>query len=226
MTKINVTTIGAIAVAPIAAGASGQIVYTELGPITGNISIGGPMSSSTTLGLDFNNDNSDDMRIRRNISSGQVKLYIDGDSANGQGANSEDEIIAEPTSVDGLNPVALEAGDLIDGSANFRFASNDLGSAGESDIWRSTGTGLFPVDSVERFIGVRTVLDGNTVFGWIGIVLTSEQTGTGGFVTGYVSGHAYEASGGPIVAGAIPAPAGAATLALGGLAFAGRRRVG
>ncbi|MEN0021563.1 MAG: hypothetical protein AAF747_11865 [Planctomycetota bacterium] len=219
MSKTPITTIGAIAAAPFATAASGQIVYTELGPVSGDLS-GANAMGSIVLGIDFNQDTSTDMNIRRQI-NGAAKLYIDGDAGSSQGNNDEDEIIT--SSPGDLNPTPLLAGDIIDGTANFRFASNNNGGAADSDIWKADGSGSFPVDGVERFIGVRTVLDGNTVFGWIGIVLLSED---GNSINGFVSGHAYELSGGPIAAGAIPAPAGAATLALGGLALAGRRRVG
>ncbi|MEM8756677.1 MAG: GC-type dockerin domain-anchored protein [Planctomycetota bacterium] len=186
--------------------ANGQIEVVDLGPVDGDISISGS-NATGAIGLDFDSDGVVDMRIRRNLSSGRLKLFVDGDSANGQGNNEEDEIIAF---AGGLNPIALSAGDLIGPSpaaGEFTFASNDNGALGNSEIWAaesgaSSSEGDFPVDGVERFIGVRTVLDGTTHFGWIGIVLDEEQFSPLTFMNGYVSSIAYNTvPNEPIVAG-------------------------
>ncbi|MEM9167956.1 MAG: hypothetical protein AAGB48_13140, partial [Planctomycetota bacterium] len=153
-----------LAGAPLAfaGAANGQIVFTPLDPVSGDISFPG----AATLGIDFDQDSVTDMRIRNNLISGQAKVFIDGDEANSQALNDEDEIF---TALGGLNPLPLAAGDLIDDTPDLGEAwtlASGTGGNTTSDIWRSTGTGSFPVDGLERFIGVRTVLNGNTHYGW------------------------------------------------------------
>ncbi|MEM8756679.1 MAG: hypothetical protein AAGF47_02730 [Planctomycetota bacterium] len=210
-----------LAAAPLAAvagGANGQIVYTELGPVVGDISYPG----ASTLNLDFDQDSIADMRIRQNFISGQAKVFVDGDASNSENGNAEDEVF---TALGGLNPLALSAGDLISDTPGlgqaWTFASND-GQSGTSDIWRSTGSGDFAVDGLERFFGVRTVLNGNTHYGWVGVVLNSED---GLEMDGFITGYAYNSvPNGFIEAGQIPAPGVGAVGLLGGAMLARRRR--
>lgn len=222
MSEQKTLTVGKVmAAAPLAAvagGANGQIVYTELGPSLGDISYPG----APTLNLDFDQDSIADMRIRQNLISGQAKVFVDGDASNSENGNAEDEVF---TALGSLNPLALSAGDLISDTPGlgqaWTFASNDGGS-GTSDIWRSTGTGNFDADGVERFFGIRTVLGGNTHYGWVGVVLNND---TGSSVDGFITGYAYNSvPNGFIEAGQIPAPGVGAVGLLGGAMLARRRR--
>ncbi|MEM8756678.1 MAG: GC-type dockerin domain-anchored protein [Planctomycetota bacterium] len=159
--------------------------------------------------LDFDGDGVEDLQIRTRQFDNLLKVIVDGDADNSQANNEEDEIIAFPGS---LNPIALTAGDRIGPSPSegaFVLASNDMGQLGDSNVWRAftdppatSSEGDFPVGGEERFIGVRTVIDGNTHFAWIGIVIDSETFSPDIGVNGYVSAIAYNTvPGEPITAG-------------------------
>jgi MYXO-CTERM domain-containing protein len=106
-------------------------------------------------------------------------------------------------------PAALTAGEVI-GDPGSTFASTYdavLGTAGGGD-------GNFSVDDIinPQYLGVRFQLTsgGPTYYAWIGIDITDSSN-----ATGVITQYAYEDSGGSIIAGQIPEPAGLALLALG-----------
>ncbi|MEM9167958.1 MAG: dockerin type I domain-containing protein [Planctomycetota bacterium] len=175
--------------------ASGQITTTELGPVDGDISISGS-NATATLNIDFDGDSVAELRVRRNLLSGRLKLFVDGDASNSEGFNDEDEIV---TSSFSTNPLALNSGDLIGPTApagRWSFASNNAGGLDESEIWSfqqggSASEGEIPVDGNEYFIGVRTIIDGNTHYGWIGLILESETFAPLTSMDGYVTAIAY-----------------------------------
>lgn len=73
------------------------------------------------------------------------------------------------------------------------------------------------------FLGVRFLIGGQMKYGWIdvGVRPATTAAGSGGI---FFYGAAYESSGGPIAAGAIPEPGTLAMLALGAAGILGRRR--
>jgi hypothetical protein len=80
-------------------------------------------------------------------------------------------------------------------------------------------------DNLNKFLGVRfkkSASDTNFVFGWVNFsIVYNTDTDTIDRFT--VHSWAYDDSGAPILAGAIPEPSGLTMVALGGLAVAGRR---
>ena len=114
-------------------------------------------------------------------------------------------------------PAALSAGTLI-GDGSLYSSTYDATLANQGD-----GSGNFAVDNIDgnpQYVGVRFQLTpaGPDYFGWIGVDITNASD-----LTGRVTSFAYEDSGNPIAAGAVPEPAGLALLAA-GAAFLLRRR--
>ncbi len=73
------------------------------------------------------------------------------------------------------------------------------------------------------FLGVRFLIGGQTRYGWLDVEVRPSTTagGSGGI---FFFGAAYEASGGPIAAGAVPEPGTLAMLALGAAGLLRRRK--
>ncbi|MEM1072439.1 MAG: dockerin type I domain-containing protein [Planctomycetota bacterium] len=195
------TGVGLLAGTPLAfaSTAHAQVAYTELGPVSGDFSAQSVDGfTSLAVPLDFDGDGVEDLQIRTRKFDNLLKVIVDGDESNSQANNDEDEIIAF---TGGLDPIALSAGDLIEQSpaqGEYVFASNDDGLLGDSNIWTAftdppatSSDGDFPADGQERFVAVRTQIDGNTHFGWIGIVIDSETFSPVIGVSGYVTGIAY-----------------------------------
>lgn len=115
-------------------------------------------------------------------------------------------------------PAALAAGTIIGPASTYSTTYDaDLSNQG-------TGAGNFTADNVTgnpQYVGVKFQLAsaGPTYYGWIGVDITNSTDRTG-----LVTGYAYENTGGPIAAGAVPEPAGLALLALGAPFLLRRRR--
>ncbi len=111
-------------------------------------------------------------------------------------------------------PIArLEPGYLIEASSP--FGTNGGGTLAMPTYLPAPGPILA---NSENIVGFRRVSNGQTLFGWMSIFVGSDM------LTRSLTGIAYEDSGGPIVAGAIPAPGAIALLGLGGVLGARRRR--
>ncbi|MEX2218893.1 MAG: hypothetical protein WD749_09045 [Phycisphaerales bacterium] len=128
----------------------------------------------------------------------------------------------------------LNAGDLIGptapgaGNSWRNPAQVVLGSfyrsGGVPSPYGGFSTGTVPSASIVRgFVGFRFTIGGNTRYGWLDVEVRGADTtaGSGGM---YFFGAAYEDTGDPIPAGAVPAPGSLAALALGAAACARRSR--
>jgi hypothetical protein len=114
-------------------------------------------------------------------------------------------------------PSALTSGTLIG-------PTSPIGSEYDGTLINTAGAGEWAVDSIvgnTQYVGVKFKLAeaGQDYFGWVGVDITNPND-----LTGVVTGYAYEDSGGPIAAGAVPEPSGLALLALGAPFLMRRRR--
>lgn len=221
----------ATAAAAAAAGsAQADIVYTELGPTAGALNAAGDI-----VGIDFNQDGVREVEIQYTEPvTGNLNIKIEAFPVTGLD-NVTDEILVDSTQAAGIanNPLALQFGETIDANEVPTRAWEFVGRVGpdstsSSGISGSNGGGNFRFGDPEQFIGVRTIIDGNTHYGWIGIVITDEfNDGVDPLndrLSGFVTGYAYESRAGVgIAAGAIPSPGAAALLALGAVGLGGCR---
>ena len=118
---------------------------------------------------------------------------------------------------DGGAPAALQLGDPIGPGSTFA-------NSYDADLVNTGGTGAFTADNIEgnpEYVGVkfRLVDGGPEFFGYIGVDITDAND-----FSGRVTGFAYEDTGGPINAGAVPEPVGLGLLALGAPFLLMRRR--
>lgn len=121
----------------------------------------------------------------------------------------------------------FQAGDVI-GPAE--FFSNDSGDSGAGNYRNNlaglpeAGGGLFSTDDTLQYIGFSWDQngDGVTEYGWIAIRMTDPTSPTGRLL---IETAAWDNTGAPIVAGAVPEPAaGLAVLAMGAVGLLRRRQ--
>ena len=197
--KLAAYTAGAAAASLAAAESADAAIITRQGA---------PLTSGSTINLDFGGTPDDEYRINHATGPNRVVL--------------KDSTVATTTNayVTALNnaPAALTAGTIIGPASDF--------STTYDGVLRNQGTGEgnFTADSVAgnpQYIGVRFQLEpaGTPYYGWIGFDITDANN-----LAGVVTGYAYENSGGPIAAGAVPEPAGLSLLALGAPFLMRRRR--
>ena len=209
----------------LAGAASGQIEFTPVGPVDGLLDGDGDGVAS-----DFNGDGVREVEVfYEEPAAGNLNIKIEAFPDTGT-SNVTDEILVDPTGAAGNanNPLALSLGEPIDPNETatraWQFVGRTDAGTSPSGISNSNGGGNFRDVGVEEFIGVRTIIDGNTHYGWIGIQITALDDANDA-LTGFVTGYAYETT--PdlgIAAGAIPAPGTAALLALGAVGVSSRKR--
>jgi hypothetical protein len=127
----------------------------------------------------------------------------------------------------------LNSGDLIGPTFSPPTVWKNVGQVILGSFYRFSGVispyggfaaGSTPSSSVVRgFVGFRFSIAGATRYGWLDVEVRGSSTGanTGGM---FFFGAAYEDSGQPIQAGAVPAPGSLGALALGAVACARRSR--
>ncbi|MEM1011183.1 MAG: PEP-CTERM sorting domain-containing protein [Planctomycetota bacterium] len=243
--KLNTARLGTYAASAaalsIAAPASAGIVFTEVGPVDGALFNGPNVAGQGTsnggndiiIPIDFDQDGTAEMEVvYEEPVTNNLNIKIQGSPTNAVG-NAEDEIVVDRTQAAGNanSPLNLQFGDTIDASLtsperSFQFIGLTDSGNSPSGISNSNGGGNFDLlDPIApEYIGVRTIIDGEQHYGWIGIVIT-ERDNTNDVLTGFVSGYAYnDVPGAGIKAGAIPEPTSAAVLALGAAGLASMRR--
>jgi hypothetical protein len=170
---------------------------------------GAPLTSGSTIDLDFTGSPEDEFRINHATGPNRVVLK---DSEQAGTTNAY---------VRALNgaPAALPVGTIIGPDSD--FSSTFDGTLRN----QGTGEGNFTADNTDgnpQYIGVRFQPDvgSPTYYGWIGFDITNATD-----LTGRVTAYAYEDNAGvPIAAGAVPEPSGLALLALGAPYLMRRRR--
>lgn len=215
----------------MAAGASAGIVFTPVDPLTGTLENAGDI-----VPIDFDGDGNREVEIQYTEPvTNNLNIKIEAFPDTGT-PNVTDEILADPSQVAGnvSNPLALAFGEDIgpDETATrawqFIGRTNAGSGTSPSGISGSNGGGNFRFGDPEQFIGVRTIINGQTHYGWVGILITDELDGPTpdqDRLSGLVTGYAFESQPNvAITAGAIPAPGAAALLALGGLGLGTRGR--
>jgi MYXO-CTERM domain-containing protein len=166
--------------------------------------------TGSTNNIDFNAAGNEEYVIGHRTGPVRVQLLKDDQTL---------DINAYRIAAGNNNPAALPAGTIID-SAGTYANTYDATLANQGD-----GTGNFTIDNIDgnpQYVGVRFQFadpGGTPFFGWIGVDITNATD-----LTGRVTGFAYEDTGGPIVAGAVPEPAGLALLALGAPFLLRRKR--
>ncbi|MEM7807125.1 MAG: PEP-CTERM sorting domain-containing protein [Planctomycetota bacterium] len=241
--KLNTARLGTYAASAaalsIAAPASAGIVFTEVGPVDGALFNGPNVANAPdqAVEIDFNQDGVAELDVSYDEPiTGNLNIKLNGSPDDGS-SNNEDEIVVDKTLGAGFanNPLNLPFGDLIDGSLTapektFQFIGRTDSGTSLSGVAGSNGGGNFQfTDGVTPdYIGVRTIIDGQQHFGWIGIVITDQFDGptpAEDRLEGFVSGYAYnDVPGEGIKAGVIPEPTSAAVLALGAAGLASMRR--
>ena len=219
-----VTTVGAAAGA-----AQAGIVNTPQGGSDGLLDNAGDI-----VPIDFDGDGNREVEMQyTEPATGNLNIKIEAFPET-DASNVTDEILVDPTASAGNsnNPLALAFGELIDEvdtiNPGWQFIGRTDTGTSVSGVSGSNGGGNFRFGDGEQFIGVRTLIDGNTHYGWIGVIITDEfndgSNPANDRLTGTITGYAYEST--PnlgIVAGAIPAPGAAALLAIGAMGMGGRR---
>jgi hypothetical protein len=173
---------------------------------------GAPITSGSTINIDFDASGTDEYRIAHRLAEGAdaTRLLLKDSTAE----TITNSYVRTTPNI----PTALAAGTEIGpGSTVGSEYDGTLANLG-------TGAGQWSVDNVlgnTQFVGVQFRLAaGEPLYnGWIGVDITNASD-----LTGVVTGYAYEDSGGPIAAGAVPEPSGLALLALGAPFLARRRR--
>ena len=170
-----------------------------------------PIGSGATVDIDFEGNNVPEYQVLHGTQSATdpTRLLLK-DSPSDTTTNS---YLRTTPNV----PTALTAGTIIGPSLNF-------GSEYAATLRNANGTGQWTPDNIDgnpQYVGVKFKLDvaGPEYFGWIGVDITDPVN-----LTGKVTGFAYEDTGGPIAAGAVPEPTGLALLALGAPFLLRRRR--
>ena len=197
--KLAAYTAGAAAAGLAAAESADAAIITRQGA---------PVTSGSTINLDFGGTPDDEYRINHSTGPNRVVL--------------KDSTLTTTTNayVAALNgaPAALSAGTIIGPQSSFSTTyDGTLRNQG-------TGAGNFTADDIQgnpEYIGVQFQFapGGNQYYGWIAFDITNSSD-----LTGVVPLFAYEDSGGPIAAGAVPEPSGLALLALGAPFLMRRRR--
>lgn len=219
----------AAAAGAAASAAHAGIVYTPLSGTDGLLDNAGDI-----VPIDFDGDGVREVEMQYTEPvTGNLNIKIEAFPET-DNDNVTDEILVDPTrsAGDANNPLALAFGELIDPSETtdrgWQFIGRTDTGTSVSGVSGSNGGGNFRFGDGEQFIGVRTIIDGETHYGWIGVIITDEFDD--GFeplndrLTGTITGYAYESTPNVgIAAGAIPAPGAAALLALGAVGIGGRR---
>ena len=224
-----------------AAGATGTaaqaaIVYTQLSGTDGVLDGAGDV-----VAIDFDGDGTREIELQYTEPvTGNLNIKVESFPQTGV-ANTTDEVLVDPTRIagDSNNPLALAFGETIgpDETATraWQFIGRTDAGTGTSvsGVSGSNGGGNFRFGDGEQFIGVRTIIDGRTHYGWVGVIITDEFNDgvepLNDRLEGVVTGFAYESQADTaIAAGAIPAPGAASILALGavGLTRRARREIG
>src|SRR4051794_31876833 len=165
--------------------------------------------SSSTNNINFDNSGAEEYQLGHRTGPNRVSLLKD---SNALSTN------AYAVTAANAQPAALSLGAPIGPASTFSTTYDaDLANQG-------TGAGNFLVDNITgnaQYLGLKFQLTsgGPTYFGWIGVDITNATA-----LTGQVTGFAYDNTGAPIPAGAIPEPSGLALLALGAPFLLMRRR--
>src|SRR4051812_39372809 len=148
--------------------------------------------SGSTNNINFDNAGAEEYQLGHRTGPNRVTLLKDSN------ALSTNAYAVLPANA---NPAALAAGTLIGPASTFSTTYDaDLANQG-------TGAGNFTIDNVTgnpQYVGVKFQLasGGPTYYGWIGVDITNATD-----LTGQVTGFAYDNTGAPIAAGAVPEPA-------------------
>ena len=200
-----------------AESADAAIVYTS-GPL--------PLALEGTVPIDFDQNPATEADFtlgheRQTDTNANTDRVILKETDNG--ANQEAYVAAN-----GL-PAALTAGTVIGQTSNYEAGfnnntTNKLIDEDPDDDGNLNPVGNFTADNVSgnpQYLGVRFRVGdaGDIRYGYIGYDITSADD-----KTGIVTGYAYEDTGAPIEAGAIPEPAGLALLAVGAAGLLPRRK--
>jgi len=188
-------------VAYAAATAAGLTAASQSAEADIVASPGFTFGSGSTNNINFDNAGAEEYQLGHRTGPNRVTLLKDSN------ALSTNAYAVLPGNT---NPAALAANTPIGPASTFSTTYDaDLANQG-------TGTGNFTIDNVTgnpQYVGVQFQLasGGPTYYGWIGVDITNATD-----LTGRVTGFAYEnTAGAPILAGAVPEPAGLALLALG-----------
>jgi hypothetical protein len=197
-------------IAYAAAAAAAELVAAESAEAAIVARPGFNFGSDSTTNIDFNAAGNEEYVIGHRAGPARVQLLKDDQTL---------DVNAYRTTAANTNPAALSAGTIIDSGSTYGNGY-DATLANQGD-----GTGNFTIDNVDgnpEYVGVRFKLvdGGPDYFGWIGVDITNAAD-----LTGRVTGFAYEDTGGPIAAGAVPEPVGLALLALGAPFLLRRNRV-
>lgn len=170
---------------------------------------GGPLTSGSTIDIDFD-------------PSTTAVEYVVGHGVNPNNVALLKDDRTIDTNAYVTNPAvnnfaaALPAGTIVGPDSTYANTYNAV-------LAHEDGSGNFNDNAAgnPQYVGVRFQLtpDGQNYYGWIGVDIQSSAD-----VTGVITGWAYENTGGPIAAGAIPEPAGLALLAMGAPFLMRRRR--
>jgi hypothetical protein len=173
-------------------------------------------TTSTSAGIDFNGDGTDEFTINYDSSNG-LTLQKNNDTG-------EYDASASPGVV-----AALHYGDSIDSSdASTSFPFSTPPKKGPAELNNGDGSSGQFVDSnppTVQYIGVSVEPSGGsatTVYGWIGFEVTDDSSLQN--LSGIVTGYAYDSSGNSITAGEVPEPTSLALLAAGAIGLLAYRR--
>ncbi|MEM1223918.1 MAG: hypothetical protein AAGH40_14290 [Verrucomicrobiota bacterium] len=205
--KLSHTTLGALAVAPVASGA---INFTNAG-----FTIGG-VPGANQFDWDIDGVGGAETTIQANIFTSTNFINLrDGSAGFGWVVDA------------GNNLLALSSGASIGPGASFEQNIFSLASASSNlNGYLARAAGF--TSGTPAFVGFRFDSEGTTVYGWAELTLTEIDTPPNSNipVEFAISRFAYDDTGISITAGAIPEPAAAATgLGLLALGAAGLRRM-
>ena len=152
------------------AEADGQVMYTDITDFQGD--------SMSSFDLDLNGDSTIDFTIN----GSSIQLLVDA---------SSNALAGSVGSLSYLYPFALDNGTLVDGNQSWQSGGGQIlrykpSAAGSSCLYSSNWCG----DQVDKFLGLRFMVNGNTHYGWARL----DVTVTNSMDNWVVKDFAYEAT--------------------------------